>query len=139
MESQTHRQTESQTDRQMESQTQTDKLNHRQTDGITDTQTDRITDRQTNGITDTDGITDTQTDRQTDGCWRATDPVPCQHLGAVLVDDLDDPGGLDPGLSVHLHRDALVSQDGDLHLPALEHHKEPVTTGQNHTQPGRTT
>ena len=110
MESQTHRQTESQTDRQMESQTQTESQTHR------------------------------QTNRQTDGCWRATDPVPCQHLGAVLVDDLDDPGGLDPGLSVHLHRDALVSQDGDLHLPALEHHKEPVTTtGQNHTQPGRTT
>lgn len=42
-----------------------------------------------------------------------------EHLRPVLVDDLDDAGRLDPGLSVHLHRDSLLPQDGDLHLAAL--------------------
>lgn len=46
-------------------------------------------------------------------------PVPGEHLGPVLVDDLDDAGRLDPRLSVHLHRNPLLPQDGDLHLSAL--------------------
>lgn len=46
-------------------------------------------------------------------------PVSREHLSAVLVDDLDDAGRLDPGLSVHLHRNPLLPQDGDLHLAAL--------------------
>lgn len=44
-----------------------------------------------------------------------------EHLGPVLVDDFDDAGRLDPGLSVHLHRDPLLPEDGDLHLAALRH------------------
>lgn len=46
-------------------------------------------------------------------------PVSREHLSAVLVDDLDDAGRLDPGLSVHLHGNALLTQDSDLHLAAL--------------------
>lgn len=46
-------------------------------------------------------------------------PVSGEHLGPVLVDDLHDTGRLDPGLPVHLHRDPLLPQDGDLHLPTL--------------------
>lgn len=46
-------------------------------------------------------------------------PVSGEHLGPVLVDDLDNAGRLDPGLSVHLHGNALLPQDGDLHLSAL--------------------
>lgn len=46
-------------------------------------------------------------------------PVPCQHLGSVLVLDLDDAGRLDPGFSIHLHGDAFVPPDGDLHHAAL--------------------
>lgn len=50
---------------------------------------------------------------------REAHPVPGQHLGSVLVLDLDDAGGLDPGFSIHLHGDALVPADGDLHHAAL--------------------
>lgn len=35
------------------------------------------------------------------------------------MDDLDDAGRLDPGLPVHLDRDPLLPEDGDLHLAAL--------------------
>lgn len=43
-----------------------------------------------------------------------------EHLRSVLVDNLDDAGRLDPGFSIHLYGDALLPQDGDLHLAALE-------------------
>lgn len=42
-------------------------------------------------------------------------PVSGQHLGSVLVLDLDDTRRLYPGLSVHLDRNTLISQDRDLH------------------------
>jgi len=42
-----------------------------------------------------------------------------EHLRSVLVDDLHDAGRLNPGLAVHLHGDALLPEDGDLHLAAL--------------------
>lgn len=48
-----------------------------------------------------------------------THPVPGQGLGAVFVDDLDVTRRLDPGLPVHLNRDAFVPQDGDLYGPTL--------------------
>lgn len=46
-------------------------------------------------------------------------PVSGEHLRSVLVLDLDNSGGLDPGLAVHLDGNALVSQDGDLHRSTL--------------------
>lgn len=46
-------------------------------------------------------------------------PVSRQHLGSVLVLDLDDAGRLDPGFSIYLHRDALIPPDSDLHHAAL--------------------
>lgn len=46
-------------------------------------------------------------------------PIPGEGLRPVLVDDADVPRGLDPGLSVHLHRHALIAQDGDLHRATL--------------------
>ena len=49
-------------------------------------------------------------------------PVPGEHLGAVLVLDLDDAGRLDPGLSVHLDGNSLVAQDGDLYRATLDTH-----------------
>lgn len=50
----------------------------------------------------------------------APHPVSGEHLCPILVDDLDDAGRLDPGLSVHLDRNSLFPQDGDLHLAALK-------------------
>lgn len=47
-------------------------------------------------------------------------PIPGKGLRPVLVDDADVPRGLDPGLSVHLHRHALITQDGDLHRATLQ-------------------
>lgn len=47
-------------------------------------------------------------------------PVSSEHLSPVLVDDLDDAGRLDPGLAVHLDRNALLPQDGDLDLTTLK-------------------
>ena len=49
-----------------------------------------------------------------------THPVSGEHLGAVPVDDVDDAGGLNPGLPIHLHRYAFIAQDRDLHLPTLQ-------------------
>lgn len=49
-------------------------------------------------------------------------PVSGQHLRPVLVDDLDDSWWLDPSLAVHLDRDALLPQNGDLHLTTLFKH-----------------
>lgn len=51
-----------------------------------------------------------------------------EHLSPVLVDDLDDAGRLDPGLSVYLYRNPLVPQDGDLHLPTLRASNEKEKT-----------
>lgn len=52
--------------------------------------------------------------------WFGHYSVSGEHLCSVLVDDLDDARRLDPGLSVHLHGDPLLPQDGDLHLAALK-------------------
>ena len=49
-------------------------------------------------------------------------PVPGERLGPVLVDNPNVPWRLDPGLSVHLHRHALIPQDGDLHRATLSKH-----------------
>lgn len=56
------------------------------------------------------------------GAWAVqpqAHPVSRQHLGSVLVLDLDDAGRLDPGFSIYLHRDALIPPDSDLHHAAL--------------------
>lgn len=58
-----------------------------------------------------------------------THSVPRQRLRPVLVDDLDVTWRLDPGLAVHLHGDALVSQDGDLHCATLR--KRDTTASHN--------
>lgn len=46
-------------------------------------------------------------------------PVSGEHLGPVLVDNPNVSRRLDPGLSVHLHRHALLTQDGNLHRATL--------------------
>lgn len=48
-----------------------------------------------------------------------THAVSGEHLGSVLVLDLDDSGRLDPRLAVHLNGNSLVAQDGDLHCSTL--------------------
>lgn len=48
-----------------------------------------------------------------------SDPVSGEGLSPVLVDDPDVTRRLDPGLSVDLDRDPLVSQDCDLYRPTL--------------------
>lgn len=46
-------------------------------------------------------------------------PVSGEHLSSVLVLDLDDSWRLDPGLTVHLDGNPLITQDGDLHCSTL--------------------
>lgn len=46
-------------------------------------------------------------------------PVSGQSLCPVLVHNPNVPRWLDPGFSIHLHRHALVPQDGDLHCATL--------------------
>ena len=46
-------------------------------------------------------------------------PVAAEHLHAILVDDADQSGRLEPSLAVHLDWDAFVAQDGDLDRMAL--------------------
>ncbi|TNN79067.1 hypothetical protein EYF80_010746 [Liparis tanakae] len=45
-------------------------------------------------------------------------PVSGEHLGSVLVLDLDDAGRLDPGLAVHLDGNSLIPQDVCFNGPA---------------------
>lgn len=51
-----------------------------------------------------------------------TDPVSGKHLSTILVDDLNNAGWLDPGLSVHLHWNTFISFNSDLYLPTLFPH-----------------
>lgn len=46
-------------------------------------------------------------------------PVSGEHLSSVLVLDLDDSRWLDPGLTIHLNGNPLITQDGDLHCSTL--------------------
>jgi hypothetical protein len=46
-------------------------------------------------------------------------PVAAEHLHAILVDDADESGRLEPGLAVHLDGHALIAQNGDLDRVAL--------------------
>lgn len=46
-------------------------------------------------------------------------PVSGEHLGSVFVLDLDDSGGLDPGLTVYLNGNTFIAQDGYLHCSTL--------------------
>lgn len=46
-------------------------------------------------------------------------PVSGQSLCSVLVYNPNVPGWLDPGFPIHLHRYALIPQDGDLHRATL--------------------
>lgn len=48
-------------------------------------------------------------------------PIPVQHLHAILVNDPDDAGRLDPSLAVNLYRYALLPQNVDLHRLALSY------------------
>ena len=49
-------------------------------------------------------------------------PISGERLCPVLVDDPNVSWRLDPGLSVHLHRYALIPQDGNLHRATLRKH-----------------
>lgn len=46
-------------------------------------------------------------------------PVSSEHLSSVLVLDLDDSRRLDPGLTIYLNGNPLITQDGDLYRSTL--------------------
>lgn len=48
-----------------------------------------------------------------------THPISGQHLGSILVLDLNHSRRLDPGFSIHLNRHSFIPQDGNLHRAAL--------------------
>ena len=49
----------------------------------------------------------------------AVDLVSGEHLSAVLVSDVDHSWSLHPRLSVHLHRNPLITSHRYLHRPTL--------------------
>lgn len=48
-----------------------------------------------------------------------THSISGQHLGSILVLDLNNSRRLDPGFSIHLNRHSFISQDGNFHCAAL--------------------
>lgn len=46
-------------------------------------------------------------------------PVSGEHLSSVFVLDLDDTRRLNPGLTIHLNGNPLITQDSDLHSSTL--------------------